>query len=367
MRLQKSMRIDIVGILFILISLVVVYLFCISCNGEVGAVTDGTSGSVIGDFPDFTPDSEDEDALDIVQTIPPDNSTGIDPSTTIVIFFNDEINPSTVNDQAIQVLVQSKSPDEQIYGTYSGELDTDGNTILKFVPFQALSENTDITVNLNSTGGIEDDGGNTLGADTEFQFTTQEESVPVASGNLGFELGSEGFSFAGDGAIVDSPQGDISAVEGSKMAAISSGSGVVSASSALGYTTSTLTTGSITVPGGKNTLLFSYDFVSAEFDEYVGDEFDDTFIVSVSGPTASHSVVVTSVNIVGTTASSPVTLPDAYITADSTLDDADNTGWVSKSVDISQLGSPISISFSVSDVGDTIYTTIVFIDNIKFE
>jgi hypothetical protein len=157
------------------------------------------------------------------------------------------------------------------------------------------------------------------------------------------------------------------------MAAISSGEdysggGVVSETQALYSTTSVLATGDITVPDGKTTLKFEYDFVSAEFNEFVGSEFDDTFVVAIRGSSGVHSEVVTSVNIVGMVCDAGLLeLPEPFTAADSTLLDAGSTGWKAKSVNISSLGNPISIAFTVSDVGDSAYTTIVFIDNIRFE
>ncbi len=91
------------------------------------------------------------------------------------------------------------------------------------------------------------------------------------------------------------------------------------------------------------------------------------FVVAVRGPSGVHAEVVTSVNIVGNVSPVPIVLPTSYTDADPDLSDAGRTGWTTKIIDISSLGgSPITISFSVSDVGDEILSSIVFIDNIRF-
>jgi hypothetical protein len=59
-----------------------------------------------------------------------------------------------------------------------------------------------------------------------------------------------------------------------------------------------------------------------------------------------------------------VLLPPGYESADLELDDAYETGWTKKEIDISALGGQITVSFVISDVGDGIYTTILFLDNI---
>ena len=75
---------------------------------------------------------------------------------------------------------------------------------------------------------------------------------------------------------------------------------------------------------------------------------------------------------VGTVAQIPVTLPESYILADSELDlaydGAGRTGWQTKSIDISALGGgPIYVSFTVSNIGDELYSTIIFFDNIRVQ
>ncbi len=308
--------------------------------------------SAVGNFPALTPDETDTQALAIIQTIPPNASVNIDPNTSITIFFDDQINPATINDAAIVVRSAGSS---QMFGRYSGILIQAGNMVMTFQPYFNFLENDTITVTLLRANGIEDDRGNTLAADYTFSFQTQQELASPA--DSGFEQGAAGWSFSGDGAIVSCPMDDVPCTQGSYMAGISTGS--VFGSTALNDTTTILTSGPMPVPAGQNSLSFYYDFISEEFDEFVGSVYDDVFTVTVAGPSGSYSDTVTSVNIVG----APASLPLSFYG----LNFPDHTTWTKETVSISSLGSPVTITFSVSDVGDTAYTSAVVIDSITFE
>ena len=375
--MKKAVLIPLVISVILAISVAGFFVSCtgIAANGNNtnGDDTSG-NGSTLGDFPVFSPDESDFIELNVVQTIPPDGSVGIDPFTSISIFFDDEVNPSTIND--LSIVVKLSSSGESIYGTYSGEFDAYENTILKFIPYDPLPENETIEVTLAVDGGIEDDGGNTLSDFSiyEFSFSTQEKTDPLASNNFGFEDGITGYVFSGDGSIIGTA-GDISTHEGSSMAVISTGDQVVSSSNALGdsngnSTTSILTTGSIVVPSGTTIYSFYFNFVSAEFDEWINNEYDDTFLVTITGSSSSTSQVVTSVNMFNEAQFSdvdPLTLPAGYVVSDSQLFHSFESGWMKKEIDISSMGGQITVSFMISDVGDGLYTTILFLDDIAFE
>jgi hypothetical protein len=339
--------------------LIMAFLF-VGCSTKVDGITD----------------PDDKTLPSVVQVIPPDGTTEVDPGTIIVLFFDDVLISSTVTTSSVQV-TRFETGDPIPGQLFLGQSQA-GNTIVTFVPTGTLPVEELIDVDLPSAGGVQDDGGNELASAFSMSFQTAGSSAAAFdSDNWGFEDGTTGFSISGDGARLIE-QEDIIPPQGSWMAAISSGEdywgeGVVSTTEALDYTTSVLTTGDITVPGETTTLKFDYDFVSAEFNEWVGSEFDDTFVVAIRGSSGVYSEVVTSVNVVGVVGTVPVTLPTSFSDADYTLapgdgeDGAGRTGWTTKSINISSLGNPISIAFIVSDVGDWDWTTIVFIDNIRFE
>src|SRR5690606_23786338 len=108
---------------------------------------------------------------------------------------------------------------------------------------------------------------------------------------------------------------------------------------------------------------------------------DDTFTVSISGPLGAVTYLVASVNMAG--ASLPPVISFAGFDVDQ-YGGPRHTGWrqpdasawdcleanacqlLTPSLDISTLGSPLSITFTVSDVNDDQFTTIVTLDNIHF-
>jgi len=47
-------------------------------------------------------------------------------------------------------------------------------------------------------------------------------------------------------------------------------------------------------------------------------------------------------------------------------DFAGETGWINETINVSALGSPLFITFTVTDVEDTILPSILTIDNIEF-
>lgn len=309
--------------------------------------------SEVLDFPEFVPEPDDEVAFGVVQTLPPNSSTGVDPKTTIVVFFDDSVDPRSVNDVAITVKTAS---DEAILGRYSGGVSESGNTVLYFQPFRALPGETTIIVTLTAENGLLDNGGNPLSQTYEFSFTTS--AATVSPEDLGFEA-TPGWSFAGDGAIVDSESlGSLfgfEAKQGEYVAAISTD--YMFSGSALGGTTSSVTSGPLEVPEGTEQLVFDFNFLSAEFDSWVGQTFDDVLTVTVSGPTGATSRQLASVNAVGIDASTPTEGTSSV----------QETGWQEAQIDVEALGSPLTISFTVSDVGDAAYVSIGLIDAIRFE
>ncbi len=104
---------------------------------------------------------------------------------------------------------------------------------------------------------------------------------------------------------------------------------------------------------GSSTLQmeFEYKFVSEEFDEFVGKRFDDTFIITMSGPSGGRAEVITSVNRVGIEPSSPVD----FAGLDS---DTQQTQWTPYSF-TANVGKQACIGLFLSDVGDSRVETVV--------
>mgnify|MGYP000131099764 CR=1 FL=1 len=306
--------------------------------------------SIITSFHPFEIDSSDQTTFQLIQPFPTSGSTNVNPKAPIILFLDDLINPSTVSDSTVTVNAGSG----QIYGYIAGSTSESGNTILTFSSPDGLPENTEVTVNV-PTGGVLDKGGNSINSTAAISFTTGADSGFGSSSNLDFEsgLGSD-FSCIGDCGILSS-FGSAPPSQGSQAAYISTGNAIVSSDSAIGDTSSSLSMAPVETFGGL--FSFSYDFISEEFDDYVGSEFDDSFVVTLTGPNGSVSTTVATVNSIGITDSVSGTFPGLT---------AEHTGTLGFSTDISLLGSPIAASFIVTDVGDTSFTSAIMIDDIQF-
>lgn len=252
-------------------------------------------------------------------------------------------------------------PENKIPVEYGAILSKAGKTILFFVSDQPLPEDETIYIKLPAAG-VKDDGGNYLGSEEVIRFSTGD-AIDTVETNLGFEEGDSGYRFIGDGASIGT-EGELSPSEGAKMAAISMGKCILSPDHAIAYTASVLATGTIAVPTGASKLIFNYDFLSEEFDDYVDKDFDDAFIISITGSTSIYATLVTSVNIIGQDDSRSIPVSN---TGSLSMVDADHTGWIAKEIDISDMGSEINLFFTVTDVDDATVDTLVFIDRLRFK
>jgi len=170
---------------------------------------------------------------------------------------------------------------------------------------------------------------------------------PLALKNLGFELGNlNGYTASGQAQVL-STLAPVVPTEGVNMVQIDTGGTAIAAKS------STLTSGTMTVPTGMNALIVDLDFLSDEFPGFIGSTFDDVALASLNTVSGTQSFNVTSVNVAPFVAS-----PTIFGGA---------TGFFPWIFDLTGLqGSSVSVQFDVSDVGDTIVTSALLIDNLRF-
>lgn len=128
----------------------------------------------------------------------------------------------------------------------------------------------------------------------------------------------------------------------------------------------------VNVPSGDDCLALDYRFLSEEYPEYVGSEFNDAFIAEVDTTSwkveeegaivrpndfaASPEGAPISVNGVGPTAMSPVESEGTYFDA--------ATGLVTTKTPITP--GAHSIYLSIFDASDQILDSAVFLDNLRF-
>jgi hypothetical protein len=138
-------------------------------------------------------------------------------------------------------------------------------------------------------------------------------------------------------------------------------------------TTLTLT---LNLPEGVNRLSFAYNFLTAEFPEFVGREFNDTFKAVLTDSAGTQEVARADVN------SSKFATSSASIAAGSGFDivtehpvdvdevsgttgqpDAGLTGFQLANVSVAGGGTAI-LEFSIEDLGDGILDSAVILDNL---
>jgi len=123
------------------------------------------------------------------------------------------------------------------------------------------------------------------------------------------------------------------------------------------------------VPAGARTLRIDFNYVSEELPEWQGSQFQDPFRVLVTPAGGSQTTVLeVTVDNVGPEGPGGFT-----IIGDCGFDGGDPTcgmtDWRTASVDLSQFAGQnvtIELLFTVTDVGDNIFDTRVFVDNIRF-
>ncbi len=273
----------------------------------------------------------------------------------IIFFFDDKIYLNSVVNN-IQIIVDGK----QIFGTIIINEGANGYAILTFTPYQEFNVNSSIEVTVKK--GLQDKNGNEMDEDFSLIYQISPKGEGEFSGNNGFESGSKGVLFIGDGSIMSGNHGSLIPQEGNKFAAISSGDNLVSPNgNAVGGATSTMILGPINKD--FTSLTFYYDFVSAEFNDFVGSIFDDVAMITIYGPKGSHSEFITSVNTVRENNQPFTGFPNMPDNGDSY---AGHTGWVQRKIDFSQVGTPAYITFIVTDVSDHILSSILAVDNLSY-
>ena len=240
-------------------------------------------------------------------------------------------------------------------GRYTTFINGGPFTVTGFDPFKG---------SLGSTSGNIVTAGSTVTANLSLTPVASPLITRDGIRNSGFERGDL-TSWATTGAAIavrqlgpTSTEVVIRPTEGQWMADINTGAGSVGGvGSSLKQT--------FQVPAGVRTLQVDFNFVSEEFPEFVGSEFDDSFRALITTPNGQTTFAQVSVNQSG----------GFTLIGDCFFPGGDNTcgmtGWRTGSVDLSAFSgtaTPITVEllFSVDDRGDNIFDTHVLVDNIRF-
>jgi hypothetical protein len=183
--------------------------------------------------------------------------------------------------------------------------------------------------------------------------------------NGDFEFGTlEGWTKAGDGRVI-SQLGTQGPNEGSFMGIISTGLGFTTSSGAISQ--------SFKVADDASTLTLSWNFLSEEFLDYIGTQFQDFFRISIvdeSGQTTvlfekTVDAIASDFNCTQQGGPGCTLVP---VSPGIVFDQGDvhMTGWQSLTLDISSFqDQTVTIRFEAGDVGDSIYDTAILLDGME--
>lgn len=201
--------------------------------------------------------------------------------------------------------------------------------------------------------------------DAEFELRGSEGlAYSIAFGNAGFESGGlNGWTALGDGRVI-SRLGTEEPVEGQYMAIISTGLGFTTSSGAIYQT--------FVVPSDAEGVRFHWNFLSEEFLEWIGTQFQDRFEVYVIRPNQSaESIFIKTVDDIAEDYSCPngggpqCSLVEVSPGIIFDQGDVYMTGWQTLELDLTPYqGQIITLVFSASDVGDSIYDTAILLDGL---
>lgn len=311
------------------------------CPALAGCEDLGKLAEDLGDVFDFD---------GIAQVVPPNDSDAVPLRSPVVIFADDTY--AAVDFAADAVDAEGAITD--LTAALRVEQRTSGADNDIYVLTTAEGWPASSTITVRTTGEI----------DRQVRFSTVADAgLFDTPPDLGFEtaeppdlpVGWRGF---GDvGAI--RARGSLRPSAGDQLLALSTGDAVRRA--AVSDSSSMVVSDPIDL-GPSQSLAFDYQFQSSEFNDYCGSRFDDTLMMVASGPDGMVARVVESVNI--------VCREDRQVRADfpGLPDDGDETYKGTEptavEVDLAAVGSPFSVSFLVTDVGDTILTSVVGVDGI---
>jgi hypothetical protein len=163
---------------------------------------------------------------------------------------------------------------------------------------------------------------------------------------------TQAWQVTGDARLIQS-LGNYLPTDGNAMAVISTG---------LGYTTQAGSLSQqICLCNGTTQLSFDWNFLSEELMEYVGSQFQDRFTVSL----VDLNNLANTATLLNETID---TVADGAVAVEHGFDQKDvyATGWrtYSGTVPASLSGKSVSLRFTASDIGDSIFDTAVLVDNV---
>jgi hypothetical protein len=119
------------------------------------------------------------------------------------------------------------------------------------------------------------------------------------------------------------------------------------------------------VPTGAQSLVLDFYFLSREYPDLVGDEFNDTFEVSLTDSAGTSQVVFDEAGNVISVNNALFTVTDAGDLLETGFDGHGGTGWLRTTTGVTE-GDSISLEFSIQDLGDGAFDSGVLFDLVEF-
>jgi hypothetical protein len=323
---------------------------------DTGATTGGSAGTGL----DYTgaascSPQETPDWGIVAQTIPTPNSEGVSPYSPIVVYLLASVDADLFDTDQVTV----KMNGDKVDGTFR-VITRETTTAFVFVPNDPWEAGSTVSVKIDYYVDTysyrfkvgEWDTTTPQEAELSFEGGTKTQGDPCVQ-----TLTSGSYTGTGDLLVPTEPIGPFAATDGDAYLLMSTGE--VWGNAAIGGTSTWVSTRPLET-GGATSLRFDWQFVSEEFDEWVDAVYDDSFMLVLHGPRGVKFREIASVNKVGAADSSPTTQTG--------LEDADTSGPQTATVEgIDELGSPLVITFLLSDVGDPLYTSALGLDNLVLE
>ena len=112
-------------------------------------------------------------------------------------------------------------------------------------------------------------------------------------------------------------------------------------------------------------LNFKWNFLSEEFEEYIGSKYQDYFKIKIINSVGQENILFDkSIDIFANE------YPLQFVSPDIVFDQGDvyMTGWNTFSYNLTNYnGEIITLTFSAGDIGDSVYDSALLIDDIKIE
>ncbi len=123
----------------------------------------------------------------------------------------------------------------------------------------------------------------------------------------------------------------------------------------------------LTVPANQNSFSFDFNFLSAEYPEFVGMSYNDKFEANIVGSAYTGNAAIDSVgnDVSVNSALFTVTNPQDLLNTGFGNGDGGGTGWLTMLVPVNPLDQ-IQVEFTIYDMGDGVYDSTVLLDNFSW-